>query len=100
MDRVVCCYPSFRPLLDAAISHARRTLAHSYPRDRWYVRLGIWFNNFNRRLRRNPFRTFVHPPAEMHTIASQQGFRLKGSVTTRIWCIEVWERSSLPENAH
>src|SRR5262249_51607764 len=38
LDRVVCCYPSSEPLLDAAVAHAERGLALSYPRDIWYVR--------------------------------------------------------------
>ena len=32
LDRVVCCYPSFAPLLDASARHATRCLAISYPR--------------------------------------------------------------------
>jgi hypothetical protein len=41
LDRVVCCYPSWERLLDAALGHAERCLALSYPRDAWYVRLGM-----------------------------------------------------------
>ena len=39
LDRVVCCYPSYEPLLDAALCHTDRCLAFSYPRDVWYVHL-------------------------------------------------------------
>ena len=50
LDRVVCCYPSFEALLNAAVSHAEMSLALSYPRDVWYVRLGIKLENAQRRL--------------------------------------------------
>jgi SAM-dependent methyltransferase len=33
LDRVVCCYPSYEGLLNAALTHAERCLALSYPRD-------------------------------------------------------------------
>src|SRR5262245_16667870 len=39
LDRVVCCYPDYRPLLEAAAAHGTRVLAYSYPRERWSVRL-------------------------------------------------------------
>jgi magnesium-protoporphyrin O-methyltransferase len=41
LDRVVCCYPDFVPLLAAAARHARRCLAISYPRDLGFVRVAM-----------------------------------------------------------
>jgi ubiquinone/menaquinone biosynthesis C-methylase UbiE len=31
LDRVVCCYPFYQPLLDQALRRAKRVLAFSYP---------------------------------------------------------------------
>ena len=52
LDRVVCCYPSYEPLLDAALYHTDLYLAFSYPRDVWYVRVGVALENPQRRVRR------------------------------------------------
>jgi 2-polyprenyl-3-methyl-5-hydroxy-6-metoxy-1,4-benzoquinol methylase len=41
LDRVVCCYPEYRPLVRQAADHAENRFAYSYPRDRWFVRLGV-----------------------------------------------------------
>lgn len=60
LDRVVCCYPEYEPLLDESARHAARCLALSYPRDVWYVRTWVGLQNVARQLCRNPFRTFVH----------------------------------------
>jgi SAM-dependent methyltransferase len=57
LDRVVCCYPSYEALLNAALRHAEQCLALSYPRDVWYVRVGVVLENAQRRLTKNPFRT-------------------------------------------
>jgi magnesium-protoporphyrin O-methyltransferase len=94
MDRVVCCYPEFEPLLAVALPHARRVFAHAYPRDRWYVRWETRFENSVRRLRASAFRTFVHPPHALHALAVQHGFRLHSERRSRVWAVEVWQRAA------
>ena len=92
LDRVVCCYPSYGPLLDAAIRHTGRCLALSYPRDVWYVRLGVGLENGQRRLANNPFRTFVHPVASMEQMIRAAGFDLSSRRETWMWSIDVYIR--------
>jgi hypothetical protein len=74
LDRVVCCYTSYESLLNAALSHAQRVLAPSYPRDVWYVREGVRLENAERRLTKNSFRTFVHPAGQMEKVIRSAGF--------------------------
>jgi hypothetical protein len=92
LDRVVCCYPSYGPLLDAAIRHADRCLALSYPRDAWYARLGVGLENGQRRLRKNSFRTFVHPVARMEQMIRAAGFDLSKRRETWMWSVDVYVR--------
>jgi ribosomal protein L11 methylase PrmA len=89
-DRVVCCYPSYEPLLTQALELARSGFAMSYPRDRWFVRAGIWLENAMRRRRGNPFRTFVHPPSEMMRIIEGAGFTLARRERTPAWSADVF----------
>src|SRR5688572_20171582 len=35
LDRVVCCYPDWRALLDGAATHAGMAVAMTYPRQSW-----------------------------------------------------------------
>lgn len=74
LDRVVCCYPDAEALLRGATSRARRLLAFTYPRDRWYVRTLIMLENFWRRLTGNRFRAFVHSPPGMAAVLETAGF--------------------------
>jgi magnesium-protoporphyrin O-methyltransferase len=74
LDRVVCCYPDFRRLLEAAVEHSRHVLALTYPRETWYLRLGLKVINFLQRLRKDPFRVFLHPVAEMDALLKREGF--------------------------
>lgn len=93
LDRVVCCYPLYEPLLAHALQLASTTFAMSYPRDRWFVRVGIWFENAARRRKGNPFRTFVHPPSDMMRIIQGAGFRLASRSRTLAWSCDVFVKA-------
>lgn len=94
MNRVVCCYPEYAPLLDQALRHSRRLFAMSYPRDRWFMRLGIGLDNRLRALRRNPFRAYVHSPAAMAAVAARHGFRRIRESGTILWRVELYAREA------
>jgi hypothetical protein len=94
LDRVVCCYPVYERLLEQALQLAEHSIALSYPRDRWFVRLGIWLENALRRRRGNPFRTFVHPPLEMMRMVERGGFTPASRRRTLSWSSDVFVKSS------
>ncbi|HSA92129.1 MAG TPA: class I SAM-dependent methyltransferase [Terriglobales bacterium] len=90
LDRVVCCYPLYRPLLEEVLRHTGRCFALSYPRDRWYVRLGMAAENAARRLVGNSFRTFVHPADAMEQLIRGSGFSLASRRHTWVWSVDVY----------
>ena len=92
LDRVVCCYPAYEPLLTAALDHASHVVGLSYPRDRWYVRGVMALENGLRRLRGGAFRTFVHSPASMIALLEVRGFRRVGRRTTVAWSVDVYAK--------
>lgn len=94
LDRVVCCYPLFQPLLAQAGRHAEVAIAFSYPRDRWFVRLGLRLENVMRRMKGNGFRTFLHPPQEMQQMLERGGFGLVSRRHTPTWTADVFVRRS------
>jgi SAM-dependent methyltransferase len=93
IDRVICCYPQWEPLLSEALRHTVRYFAISYPRNVWYVRAGNDFVNVGRRIRGQRFRTFVHPPAQMADLIRRAGFAPAFSRNTRMWRVESYSRS-------
>jgi magnesium-protoporphyrin O-methyltransferase len=102
LDRVICCYPAYEPMLKAALQRAERFLALSYPRDEWYVRAGIGLENTMRRLKHNPFQAFVHPASKMSRIIDRAGFQLASRNRTLMWCADVYlnARRSSPTTAY
>jgi magnesium-protoporphyrin O-methyltransferase len=94
LDRVICCYPSYEPLLERVLRHATRGFALSYPKDRWYVRAAVWFDNA-KRAGTTAFLNFVHPPRRMQEIIQSAGFELASRRATMVWTVDVFMR---PQN--
>ena len=74
LDRVVCCYPDWRTLLDAAATRAGMAVAMTYPRQSWYNRVWVTTANIGMRMLRRTFRLHLHSPAAMHELLRARGF--------------------------
>jgi len=94
LDRVICCYPSYEPMLELSLARAGRSLAISYPRGAWYVRLAMGLENLQRRLSGNPYRTFVHPVSRLEELIRRAGFTLASRRQTWMWSADVYTKSS------
>jgi 2-polyprenyl-3-methyl-5-hydroxy-6-metoxy-1,4-benzoquinol methylase len=92
LDRVVCCYPDAEALLGAAAARARRLVAFTYPRDRWYMRGVTRLQNFLRRLKGSEFRTFVHPPQRMRAVLEATGLVHAAQSGTIAWALDLYRR--------
>lgn len=92
LDRVVCCYPDVDALLWAASARARRLMAFTYPRDRWYVRVAFALENFWFRLTRNPFRAFIHSPQHMASLLEAAGFVRAAHRESLAWSLDLFQR--------
>jgi magnesium-protoporphyrin O-methyltransferase len=93
LDRVVCCYPAYRPLLEKAAEHSRRVVALVYPRDRWFVRVVLRLENLWLRLRGTEFRGFVHSPAAIDEVLRRSGFTAVPSDDTLAWEVRLYSRN-------
>jgi 2-polyprenyl-3-methyl-5-hydroxy-6-metoxy-1,4-benzoquinol methylase len=73
LHRVVCCYPDYERLLEAAAGRARRLLVFSYPRRNAISRALLGLQNAAFRITRKQFRTFAHPPGAMLAVLRERG---------------------------
>jgi SAM-dependent methyltransferase len=92
LDRVVCCYPDFHRLLGAAARHSQHALALTYPREAWYLRMAWPLMNFFQKIRKDPFRVFLHPISEIDGLLRREGFQ---RVTLRrlfVWEMALYQR--------
>lgn len=93
LHRVLCCYPRWRAMGDAAVSRSRRLLAITLPVDRWWTRAVIGAGNVLFRLRGRDFRAYVHPPAEVLERIRGAGFRVLHDHHGLVWRTVVLERT-------
>jgi magnesium-protoporphyrin O-methyltransferase len=92
LDRVVCCYPNFRALLKAASSKSRSAIALTYPRDVWWTRVVVKLGNFIQRIRKDPFRVFVHPVTEIEALLNTEGLRRISTRKLFVWEMSLYQR--------
>ena len=94
LDRVVCCFPDMENLIGLSAAHARKLYGLVFPRDTWWVRIGIKVANFFLRLQKNPYRGFVHPVPAMEAIITRKGFTQRFIRRTFVWQVMVFEHAS------
>lgn len=93
LDRVVCCYPDMHALVGLSAERARRFYGLVFPVDRWYTRIGVALLNVTQRIRRDPFRFFVHPTAEVQRILDASGLQQYLHKKGMLWQIMVYVRA-------
>jgi magnesium-protoporphyrin O-methyltransferase len=94
LDRVVCCYPNMRELLKAASSKSRQAIAMTYPREVWYIKAVMSAMNFFQRLRKDPFRVFVHPTHEMESLLNSEGLQRVSTRRLFVWEMALYRRAA------
>jgi magnesium-protoporphyrin O-methyltransferase len=85
LHRVVCCYPDYEGLLAAAATHANRVVAFTHPPASVFARVVMGSENLMRRIQRNPFRAFVHPPYGMLGVLVSHGLTQRLDRRRRGW---------------
>lgn len=94
LHRVVCCYPDWRALLDAAAGRSAGLLALTFPIAIWPTRLAVWSGNLWLRARRNSFRAYVHSPLDMIEHLRRAGFRVAQDRTRMPWRTVLLEKGA------
>jgi magnesium-protoporphyrin O-methyltransferase len=92
LDRVICCYDDVKALVSLSASKARRLYGAVYPRSTWWVRLPLFIENLVYRLRRSPFRAFVHPSQLVDRLIRDAGLSLVYQRNTLLWQVVVYQR--------
>ena len=92
LDRVVCCYPDMPALLGAAARLTRRTLGLVIPRGTRFMRWGVAMVNLFQRLRRHPFRVYVHDPGEVEAVLGEHGLQRRHVREGVVWRMGVYGR--------
>jgi magnesium-protoporphyrin O-methyltransferase len=92
LDRVICCYHDMEKLVSLSTERARKLYGLVYPRDAWWVKIGLAAMNFYFRLRRSCYRTYSHPTKAVEALVNVNGFKRRSSRQTLVWQVVVYAR--------
>lgn len=92
LDKVICCYPDAEGMLGRALERTGRACALVYPRDRWFVRLGLRLMTAALWVARSGFRPYLHPPRSVEEWIRAAGLEKAYEASTASWVTQVWVR--------
>ena len=92
LDRVLCCYPDVRSLVELSAAHAGRRFGVVYPRDSWWIRTLAATANTMLRLIRRRLRLFIHRTAEVEALVAAAGLTRRYHRQDLYWQVAVYER--------
>ena len=93
LDKVVCCYPDAQGLVEKSLAKTKHIYGLTYPRDRWFIRLGVEVMAWLLWLMRSEFRSYVHDPVQIERWIRDKGFRKRFEAQTAMWLTQVYEKA-------
>lgn len=92
LHRVICCYPDWDKMIDAAAGRARRAVGFTVPRSTWLHRVFLFLGNGFERLRGRSFRAFIHPTDGILERLAGYGFTVVSDDHDLVWRTVVVQR--------
>ena len=92
LDGVICCYHDVQRLVEKSSALAKSVYGVIYPQDKWWCRVVGALFNVKYRLKRSPFRFFVHPTRVVEEIIHSKGFERLSYQEKGMWQIVVYGR--------
>jgi hypothetical protein len=94
MDKVLCCYPDYQSLLEAALNKCNESIIISFPLGGPIAGLYVGIENFYFKLRNIAFSTFIHPPKQIESFITDHGFEITQKSISFPWHIQAYRRIS------
>jgi len=96
LDKVICCYPDVDALLDNSLRAARLVYGFVVPFSSGWrgvlARAGIAGENGLRRMRKQPFRAFVHDIDRIEARIAEAGLKRVATAGRFVWYLAVYTR--------
>lgn len=96
MDKVLCCYSEWQPLLKNTISASRDMIGFVVPRDagiaKWPFRLGVRLVNYFQR-RGGKLLFYLHPLDQLDRTLRESGFNLLERKPSRFWLVFLYSHN-------
>lgn len=93
LDKVVCCYPNYKEILEATCDKATTAVSLSYPMDGFLSEIIRKMGDFFMSFKDNPFRPFIHPVKDIRLVFEQKGFKRVAHNLAFPWHVETYKRN-------
>jgi magnesium-protoporphyrin O-methyltransferase len=95
LNRVICCYHDMRSQVRLSSARAQKLYGLVYPRDTWFAKMAASIVNLVFRVRRNPFRVFIHSTDAVDAVVRRNGLARCFYRKTAIWQVVVYAANTL-----
>lgn len=92
LDRVICCYDDMPSLVSLSAKKAKRLVGLVFPRDTWWIKMGVQIANWIQRIRKDPFFVFAHSAQAVEDILLQHGFTKQFMHKGIFWQVVVYRK--------
>jgi magnesium-protoporphyrin O-methyltransferase len=93
LDKVICCYPDYKTLLTQALEKCQYKIGLIYPKGGPLWKFMQFWSRLYFRVTGNPFRLYLHPPAEVQQLIKKNGFKNVETTFSFPWRIEVYQKN-------
>ncbi len=90
LDKVVCCYRDMESLIRVSVDKAKRRYGLVYPRDDWWMKAALGFENLFESLKGSDWRIHVHSAKKVDRLIREHGMTLRFRRALIDWQIVVY----------
>ena len=94
LDKVICCYPDYRRLLENASAKTSRVMVLSFPIGGIISRSLSKLAALYFKWKKSPFRTYVHDPRDVHQFIESRGLKRTEKIISFPWNVWAYERTN------
>lgn len=92
LDKVVCCYPDMEALVSKSAQLAKSYYGLVLPQETWLASIVKTVINLVTRLRRVPFKMYVHSHKQIDSLLHNMGFEEISTKRDLFWQVKLYER--------
>lgn len=93
LDKVICCYPDFKAIINLACQKSTHSVSLSYPMDGLVADIFRGFSVLIMKAMRNPFKPYVHRVASVRSLFITNGFTVQEKTLAFPWHVETYIRN-------
>ena len=90
LDKVVCCYPNYKEIVEASCDKATEAISLSYPMDGIISNVIRKLGDILMSFRDNPFRPFIHSVMDIRAIFEHKGYQRVAHKLVFPWHVETY----------